>query len=149
MLFLNTLQESYYDRLMHAATKSFANMVKAGNLVDHAIKNCKIDLGESSSKPKRSNFSRKKEGETQALYQQNSPNQSKRYTSYQNHLNYQPYYSASSNQTFTMVPHYTSPNNQTQAAQARLSTLNNQPGPSRTTNLPNNQPAILDRENLQ
>ena len=39
ILFLGTLQEPYYDRLMHAATGSFANMVKAGNLVDHAIKN--------------------------------------------------------------------------------------------------------------
>ena len=69
ILFLGTLQEPYYDRLMHAATRSFANMVKAGNLVDHAIKNGKIDLGESSSKPKRLNFPRKKEGKTQALYQ--------------------------------------------------------------------------------
>ena len=59
---------------MHAATESFANMVKAENLVDHTIKNGKIDLGESSSKPKRGNFPRKKEGKTQALYQQSQPN---------------------------------------------------------------------------
>ena len=39
MLFLNTLQEPYYDRLMPTATESFANMIKVGNLVDHAIKN--------------------------------------------------------------------------------------------------------------
>ena len=63
MLFLGTLQEPYYDRLMPAATGSFANMVKAGNLIDHAIKNGKIDTSESNSKPKRSNFLRKKEGE--------------------------------------------------------------------------------------
>ena len=69
ILFLGTLQDSYYDRLMHATTRSFANMVKAENLVDHAIKNGKIDLGKSSSKPKRSNFPKKKEGKTQALYQ--------------------------------------------------------------------------------
>ena len=50
MLFLNTLQEPYYDRLMPTATGSFANMIKAGNLVDHAIKNGKIDMGESSSR---------------------------------------------------------------------------------------------------
>ena len=55
---------------MHAATGNFINMVKVGNLVDHAIKNGKIDLGESSSKPKKGNFPKKKEGETQALYQQ-------------------------------------------------------------------------------
>ena len=69
MLFLGTIQELYYDRLMHATTGSFASMVKAGNLVDQVIKNDKIDLGKSSSKPKRVNFPRKKEGKTQALYQ--------------------------------------------------------------------------------
>ena len=63
MLFLNTLQEPYYDRLMPTATGSFANMIKVGNLVDHAFKNGMIDIGESSSKPKRGNFSKKKEGE--------------------------------------------------------------------------------------
>ena len=64
MLFLNTLQESYYDRLMPIATRSFVNMIKAGNLVDHAIKNDRIDIGESSSKPKKGSFAKKKEGET-------------------------------------------------------------------------------------
>ena len=88
MLFLNTLQEPYYDRLMPMATRSFANMVKAGNLIDHAIKNGRIDTGKSSFKPKKGNFPRKKEGETQAVYQQNQPNQFRWYTSYQNHSNY-------------------------------------------------------------
>ena len=73
---------------MHAATGSFTNMVKAGNLVDHAIKNDKIDLGESSSKPRKGNLLKKKKGETQALYQQNPPNQSTGYNSYQNHTIY-------------------------------------------------------------
>ena len=50
MLFLNSLQEPYYDRLMPTATGSFANMIKTGNLVDHAIKNDRIDMGESSSR---------------------------------------------------------------------------------------------------
>ena len=88
ILFLGTLQEPYYDRLMHAVIESFANMIKVENLVDHAIKNDKIDLGESSSKPRRENLPKKKKGETQALYQQNQPNQSRGYTSYQNHSNY-------------------------------------------------------------
>ena len=56
MLFLGTLQELYYDRLMPTTIGSFANMVKAGNLIDHAIKNGKIDTGKSSSKAKRSIF---------------------------------------------------------------------------------------------
>ena len=64
MLFLSTLQEPYYDRLMPTATGSFANMVKARNLIDHAIKNGRIDTQESNSMPKRGNFSKKKEGET-------------------------------------------------------------------------------------
>ena len=68
MLFLSMLQEPYYDKLMPIATRSFANTVKAGNLIDHAIKNGRIDTSESSSKPKRDNFSRKKKGETQTLY---------------------------------------------------------------------------------
>ena len=76
MLFLSTLQEPYYDRLMPTAIGSFANMVKAGNLIDHAIKNGRIDIGESSSTPQRGNFPKKKEGETQVIYQQNQPNQS-------------------------------------------------------------------------
>ena len=50
MLFLNTLQKPYYDRLIPTATRSFANMIKTGNLVDHAIKNGRIDMGESSSR---------------------------------------------------------------------------------------------------
>ena len=48
MLFLNTLQKSYYDRLMPTVTGSFANMIKMRNLVDHAIKNDRIDMGENS-----------------------------------------------------------------------------------------------------
>ena len=40
-LFLNTLQESYYDRLLPSAMRNFADMIMAGNLVDHAIKNDK------------------------------------------------------------------------------------------------------------
>ena len=89
MLFLNTLQELYYDRLLPSATRSIADMIMADNLVDHVIKNGKIDVEESSPKSKgKGNFSRKKKGETQALFQGNQPNQSRGYTSYQNHSNY-------------------------------------------------------------
>ena len=73
-------------------------MIMAGNLVNHAIKNGKIDIRESSSISKeKGNFPRKKEGETQALFQGYQFNQSRGYTSYQNHSNYQPHYSAWSN----------------------------------------------------
>ena len=37
---------------MPTVTGSFANMVKAGNLIDHTIKNDKIDTSESSFKAK-------------------------------------------------------------------------------------------------
>ena len=117
---------------MPTATGNFANMVKAGNLIDHAIKNDKIDNQKSNSKPKKGNFLKKKEGETQTIYQQSQPNQPKEYTSYQNHSNYQPHYSASSNQMANVVLQYTPPNNQTQAVQTRLSVPNSQPSSSRT-----------------
>ena len=70
MLFLNTLQEPYHDELLPSGTRNFADMIMAGNLVDHAIKNDKIKANESSTKPKKDNFmkKKKKEGKTQALF---------------------------------------------------------------------------------
>ena len=69
ILFLNTLQEPYYSRLLSNATRNFVDMIMAGNLVDHAIKNGKIDIEESSYKFKgKGNFTKKKESETQALF---------------------------------------------------------------------------------
>ena len=56
---------------MPTAMGSFANMVKTDNLIDHVIKNGKIDIQESNSRSKKGNFPKKKEGEAQALYQQN------------------------------------------------------------------------------
>ena len=53
---------------MYAVTGSFANMIKVGNVIDHAIKNAKINLRESSSKPKRGSLPKKKKGETHAVY---------------------------------------------------------------------------------
>ena len=67
-LFLNTLQEPYYDRLMPTATGSFANMIKVDNLIDHVVKNIKIDIGKSSSKPKGGIFAKKKEGKPEVLF---------------------------------------------------------------------------------
>ena len=69
MFFLNSLQEPYYDQLLPSATRSFAYMIIVDNLIDHAIKNEKIDVEKSNSKSKwKGNFLRKKEGETQALF---------------------------------------------------------------------------------
>ena len=52
---------------MPTAMGSFANMIKAGNLVDHAIKNGRIDMGENSSKPKRGSFAKKKKRQNPSL----------------------------------------------------------------------------------
>ena len=126
MLFLSTLQKPYYDRLMPTATGSFSSMVKVGNLIDHVIKNDRIDVGEKNSKSKgKGSFPRKKKGETQAFFQGYQANQSQGYTSYQNHSNYQYHYSASSNQTSMVIPHYTPSNNQTTPIQTYLSASSN------------------------
>ena len=62
MLFLNTLQEPYYDRLLPSETRNFADMIMVGNLVDHAIKNMKIDVGKIvPSLKERVTLQRKKE----------------------------------------------------------------------------------------
>ena len=65
MLFLNAFQKLYYDRLLPSVTRSFIDMIVVGNLVDHAIKNDKIEVGESNVNLKRGNFAKKKEGERQ------------------------------------------------------------------------------------
>ena len=86
-------------------------MIMAGNLVAHALKNGKIEADENSTKPNRGNFAKKKEGETQALFQGNQPNQSRGYTPYQTHSNYQPHYPSSNNQSSSIQAYY-QPNNQ-------------------------------------
>ena len=73
----------------------------------------KIEANESSAKSKRDNFAKNKEGETQALFQGNQPNQSWGYSSYPTHSNYQPNYPSSNNQSSSNnQPHYPSSNNQ-------------------------------------
>ena len=70
MLFLETFQDLYYDRLLPSATRDFSDMIVAGELVDHAIKHGKIDIHEGS-RSKKGSSSRRKEGETRALFQGN------------------------------------------------------------------------------
>ena len=53
MLFLNILQELYYNRLLTSAMRNFTDMIMKGNFVDHTIKNGKIEVGGSSTKPKK------------------------------------------------------------------------------------------------
>ena len=107
MLFLETFQDPYYDWLLPSATRDFSDMIVAGELVDHAIKHGKIDIHEGNGSKKGSS-SRRKEGETQALFQEN---QSQSYVPYQTQPNYQPRYSSSTNPSSTMQT-YNPPNNQ-------------------------------------
>ena len=60
MLFLNAFQKLYYDRLLPSVTRSFIDMIVVGNLVDHAIKNNKIEVGESRVKSPREAISRRR-----------------------------------------------------------------------------------------
>ena len=70
MLFLETFQDPYYDRLLPSATRDVSNMIIAGELVDHAIKHGKIDVHEGNGSKKGSS-SRRKEGEARTLFQGN------------------------------------------------------------------------------
>ena len=72
MLFLSAFQKLYYDRLLPSVMRSFTDMIVVGNLVDHAIKNEKIEAGESSTKPKRGNFMK-----NPSLILRKPPNQSR------------------------------------------------------------------------
>ena len=63
MIFLSTLQDPYYDRLLPSATRDFADMIQVGELVDHAIKTGKIEANVNIGFKKR-NFMEKKDEET-------------------------------------------------------------------------------------
>ena len=67
MLFLNTFQNLYYDRLLSSTMRDFFDVIIVGELVDHAIKHGKIE-GNGSRK---GSFSKRKEGEARALFQGN------------------------------------------------------------------------------
>ena len=66
MLFLDTFQPPYYIRLLPIATRNFADMTIASELVDHAIKNSKIEANEDTRLKKR-NVVKKKEEKTHAI----------------------------------------------------------------------------------
>ena len=74
-LFLDTLRDPYYDRLVGNALKNFSDMVLSGEMIDNAVKN-----GRMEGKEKKESTSRKKEGETQAVFSEHRPNQG--YTPY-------------------------------------------------------------------
>ncbi|XP_022736187.1 uncharacterized protein LOC111289419 [Durio zibethinus] len=66
ILFVNTLKAPYYERLIGNATKNFTDMVISGEIIESAIKNGKLDVGETSG-ARKSGAPRKKENEAQAV----------------------------------------------------------------------------------
>ncbi|KAL4323422.1 hypothetical protein GQ457_11G023280 [Hibiscus cannabinus] len=58
LLFVNTLKDDFYDRMLDHATKPFADMVMTGELIQAAIKNGRIRGGNDSRK-----YTRKRDNE--------------------------------------------------------------------------------------
>jgi hypothetical protein len=66
ILFVNTLQAPYYDRLVGNASKNFADMVISGEMIENAIKNGKLER-EGTSNTERNKAPRKKEEDVQTM----------------------------------------------------------------------------------
>ena len=62
-LFISTLKDPYYDRMVGNITKIFADIVVAGEMIENAIKTSKIQNVEI----RKGSFNKKKEGETNAI----------------------------------------------------------------------------------
>ena len=60
-IFVNTLHALYYDKMKGNAMNFFSNMVLLWELIEHAIKNKKLEV---SRQPKRIGLVKKKDGET-------------------------------------------------------------------------------------
>nr|XP_012466259.1 unnamed protein product [Gossypium raimondii] len=59
MLFINTLKAPFITHMLGSATKSFSNIVMNGEMIENAIRNRKIETGESNKR----SASRRKENE--------------------------------------------------------------------------------------
>ena len=42
-LFIDTLRDPYYDRLVGSASKNFSDMVLSGEMIDNAVKNGRME----------------------------------------------------------------------------------------------------------
>ena len=62
MIFMNTLRDPYYDKLVGNATLNFTNLVIYGEMIEYAIKSGRID-----AKGKEKGIVQKNEG-TQAIF---------------------------------------------------------------------------------
>ncbi|KAA3460740.1 hypothetical protein EPI10_027374 [Gossypium australe] len=50
MLFINTLKAPFINHIVGSATKSFSDIVMSGEMIENAVKNSKIDAGESTNR---------------------------------------------------------------------------------------------------
>lgn len=50
MLFINTLKASFITHMLGSATKSFSDIVMTGEMIENAVRSCKIESGESARK---------------------------------------------------------------------------------------------------
>ncbi|EOY19365.1 Gag-pro-like protein [Theobroma cacao] len=66
VMFVNTLRAPYYERLVGSAIKNFADMVISGEMIETAIKQGKIERGDTANTKKGGTF-KKREGEAQAI----------------------------------------------------------------------------------
>ena len=66
---MNTLPEPYYDKMIRNAMRNFTKMVWSGELIEHGIKNKKIEGKLTSTPPaKKTTLAKKKEGDVHAVF---------------------------------------------------------------------------------
>ena len=68
-IFANTFFEPYYDKMIENVMRNFTEMVWLGELVEHGIKNKKIERKSTPTKPvTKTNKAKKKEGDVHAVF---------------------------------------------------------------------------------
>ena len=61
-IFVNTLPDPYYDKMIGNAMRNFFEMLWSDELINHAIKNKKIEENTTSASVRRATPTKKKEG---------------------------------------------------------------------------------------
>ena len=84
-IFVNTLPDPYYDKMIGNAMRNFSKMVCSSELIEHAIKSKKIEGKTTPTLVRRVTPIKKKEGEAQAIFTNQQP---RAQASYSNQLSY-------------------------------------------------------------
>ena len=74
-MFINTLKGAYYEKLVGNISGNFADLVASGERIEEGIKGGKLSGDVSESSKKTTTPARKKEGDTQAIWQGGPPYQ--------------------------------------------------------------------------